>query len=449
MLNLGYNSVRQSVDSGRFQSLERVENRQHGSWLIRILIGGLILTFILLFLPWTQNIRATGNLTALKPGQRPQTVQSVIPGRIEKWWVNEGDYVSAGDTILQLTEIKPEYMDPELLERTQLRVGNKEQSVAAYDSKLTALSQQREAIIAMRSLKLKQADNKIIQAGLKLQSDSMDWMAATLAEEVAMKQYERAKALYEEGIKSLTETENKQRYWQQAVSAKIAAENRWISSKNERINAQMERLALESEFADKLAKIQSEIMSARSAQLETEGEMHRLRTTFRNVERRSQLYYVRAPQDGYIAKSSRTGIGETVSEGTPLMEIVPAGNQLAVEMYVHPMDLPLINPDQPVRLQFDGWPAIVFSGWPQNSYGTYGGRVVAMDRVISNNGRYRVLIAPDKTQHPWPEELRIGSGALCMALLNDVPIWYEIWRKLNGFPPDFYGQQEQKHGPKK
>jgi len=22
--------------------------------------------------------------------------------------------------------------------------------------------------------------------------------------------------------------------------------------------------------------------------------------------------------------------------------------------------------------------------------------------------------------------------------LNDVPVWYEIWRQINGFPPEYY-----------
>jgi len=25
-----------------------------------------------------------------------------------------------------------------------------------------------------------------------------------------------------------------------------------------------------------------------------------------------------------------------------------------------------------------------------------------------------------------------------MVLLKDVPIWYELWRQINGFPPDYY-----------
>ena len=57
----------------------------------------------------------------------------------------------------------------------------------------------------------------------------------------------------------------------------------------------------------------------------------------------------------------------------------------AVEMYVRPVDLPLINIGQKVRFMFDGFPAIVFSGWPDNSYGTFGGKVVAYESSISSN----------------------------------------------------------------
>jgi hypothetical protein len=64
--------------------------------------------------------------------------------------------------------------------------------------------------------------------------------------------------------------------------------------------------------------------------------------------------------------------------------------------------------------------------------------VVAIENFISPNGKYRILLAPDKDDHEWPTALRVGSGARTMALLNDVPIWLEMWRKLNGFPPDFY-----------
>lgn len=121
-----------------------------------------------------------------------------------------------------------------------------------------------------------------------------------------------------------------------------------------------------------------------------------------------------------------------------ILSIMPTNFKLAAEIYVDPINLPLIKVGEHVRLQFDGWPAIIFSGWPNASHGTYGGRIYAIDQYISENGKYRVLIEEDPFDAPWPEALRFGGGVSSMILLNDVPIWYELWRKVNGFPPNYY-----------
>ena len=121
-----------------------------------------------------------------------------------------------------------------------------------------------------------------------------------------------------------------------------------------------------------------------------------------------------------------------------MLMVMPAGMDLAVELYVRPMDMPLVNKGQKVRFIFDGWPSIVFSGWPNSSYGTFGGAVVAIDNFISPNGNYRILVAPMNDEQPWPRALRVGGGAVGFALMKNVPIWYELWRQVNGFPPDLY-----------
>lgn len=61
-----------------------------------------------------------------------------------------------------------------------------------------------------------------------------------------------------------------------------------------------------------------------------------------------------------------------------------------------------------------------------------------MDNFANANGQYRVLVIPDSTSYPWPDALRVGAGATSMVLLKDVPIYYELWRNINGFPPDYY-----------
>ena len=100
-----------------------------------------------------------------------------------------------------------------------------------------------------------------------------------------------------------------------------------------------------------------------------------------------------------------------------IVQIVPDQIQYAVEMYVEPMDLPLMSVGQKVRFVFDGFPAIVFSGWPQSSYGTFGGKVAMVETDVSKNGKFRVLVTEDSNDKPWPRQLRMGGGASGIALL--------------------------------
>ena len=121
-----------------------------------------------------------------------------------------------------------------------------------------------------------------------------------------------------------------------------------------------------------------------------------------------------------------------------IVEIVPGHVQYAVEIFVRPVDLPLLDKGQKVRFMFDGFPAIVFSGWPEGSYGTFGGLISAIESSVSDNGKFRVLVAEDPLDRKWPPELKMGTGASGFALLKDVPVWYELWRNINGFPPEYY-----------
>jgi len=91
-----------------------------------------------------------------------------------------------------------------------------------------------------------------------------------------------------------------------------------------------------------------------------------------------------------------------LKEGEMLVEIVPDNVQLAVELFIEPMDLPLVSKGQKIRFVFDGFPAIVFSGWPQSSYGTFGGKVAAIENSVSSNGKFRILVTEDTTEKNGP-----------------------------------------------
>lgn len=448
MLNITNNPLNEKIDLNRYKAGKRVLHSRHFKYFNRFLKYFAVFGFVALFLPWTQTISGTGSVTTLSPEQRPQTIQSVIPGKIEKWFVNEGDYVEKGDTILHISEVKNEYFDPNLIERTGDQVRSKSNSLNSYDQKLSALETQLQALREERELKLEQARNKLTQANLKTQSDSIDLEASKTNLSIAETQYNRTKLLQEEGLKAMTDVEEKRLKLQETQAKLISQENKLMASRNDILNAKIEINRTRAEYSDKISKIISDRSSAESGRFDAETEVSKLENAYTNYEMRQDLYYVRAPQNGYINKAIKAGIGETFKEGEQLVNIMPSDYDLAVETFVKPIDLPLLHKGEKVRVQFDGWPAIVFSGWPNVSYGTYGAKVVAIENFAGPDGKYRVLLAPDEEDHEWPDALRVGSGANTLALLEDVPIWYEIWRHLNGFPPNYYTPETEKSASK-
>ena len=436
MLNISPHNRNQIHTEGLVatEMLNKAPKRLLRNTIYALLIFGLII----LFLPWTQNIRSNGQVLTLRPEQRPQTINALIGGRIERWFVKEGDLVQKGDTIMFISEIKDGYFDPQLVGRSEQQLKSKEQSVVSYGDKVQSLDRRIDAMIQTGKLKVQQARIKAQQAQLKLKSDSIENQAATLNYQIAKDQFERFEKLYKEDLKSKTEVETRKVAMQRAQASMISAQQKFLQSRNDIIDAKVELNAVETKFQDDISKAESEKFTALSSMYEAEIDVSKMQSQVANYSIRNGMYYILAPQDGRIAKTLSSGIGETIKQGAAIATIMPTNYDLAVEMYVRPMDLPLLQVGQHVRIQFDGWPAIVFSGWPNTSYGTYGGTVFAIDQFANENGEFRVLVAPDPKENKWPEALRVGGGAYAMLLLNDVPIWYELWRNVNGFPPDYY-----------
>lgn len=436
MLAISENNV--SIDTSKYNSFKKVALSKAHIIFKRFLIFFLILILIILFLPWTQNIQGKGVITTLTPDQRPQTIHSTIAGRIEKWYVREGQLVKKGDTVVFLSEIKTEYFDPDLLTRTQQQVNAKSNSMQSYASKAQALDEQIVQFRQELRFKKEQLTNKIQQTKLKAEAERLDITAAKIALENEQKQLNRTEELSKQGLKSLTDLENKRAKFQESQAKLLSSENKYQQSLQEIDNLSLQLRGADSEYAGKIAKTESEKQSTLSDRFGAEADVSKLKNQYSNYELRSQFYVITAPVDGYITKTSKSGIGETVKESDIIASIVPAHLNLAVEMFIEPIDLPLVKMGTPVRFIFDGWPAFIFSGWPNATIGTYSGKVFAIDNIANDKGKYRILVQPDPAQPQWPEALRPGSGAKGIALLRDVPVWYELWRQLNGFPPEFY-----------
>ena len=432
------------VDSSiQFTSWSKIEPRSKNIRTARILlIAAAIITAILL-IPWTQNITSSGSVLSLNPDSRPQSIETIIGGRVEKWFVQEGDSVKKGDTILFLSEIKVDYFDPNRVQNTESQLQSKESALDGYLSKVASLDLQINALISGKDVKKDQAITKIEQSQFKIKTDSTDLLNAERNATINEEQFIRYEQLYKQDLISKTELESRRMSSQNASTKVQEQRNKLSISKNELLNAKRELRAIDAEYIDKISKAESEKYASMSALYTAEGELTKLQNLFNNYERRNGLYYILAPQSGFISKTTKSGIGETVKEGEEIARISPFQFSHAVEIFIRPVDLPLVHPGEHVRLIFDGFPAFVISGWQNISKGVYNGTILNVDPTIHESGKFRVLVTPAEGEQ-WPNGLRQGGGVQTIMLLNDVPVGYELWRNFNGFPPDFYSPENAK-----
>jgi len=441
-----YNSSLLSpTGKAHFKIEHLVYQHPYGKKIIRFLKLVAVLGLVFIFLPWTQTVDAEGKVSTVDPGNRPQAITSRIAGRIERWYITEGKHVRKNDTIAFISEIKDEYIDPQLISRSEQMIASKETALESYEQKINSVNQQIDALTQTLKLKLEQTRNKLEQMRFKLRADSADAATAVANYKVVVEQFERFESLSQKGIISKTDLENRKIKVQDAQAKSTAALNKVLSAKNDIVNAEIELNSVQQDYQEKLMKAESDKFSALSSLYENEGALTKMQNQLANYNMRKGFYYVLAPQDGFIAKTSVQGIGEIISEGSPLCQIVPDQLEEAAELYVRPLDLPLIMVGQKVQLQFDGWPAFVFSGWPGMSYGTYQAEVIAFDKVLSDNGKFRVLVRRSGTR--WPDPIQIGTGIKGTALLSNVPLIYELWRIINGFPPEFYATEKPVEKP--
>ncbi|MFN5890148.1 MAG: biotin/lipoyl-binding protein, partial [Bacteroidota bacterium] len=200
------------------------DNAYVGKGINRFLTGALILIIVFLFLPWVQNIETIGTVNTFLPEERPQEVQTFIAGRIAKWKVKEGDYVKKGDTIAVLDEINSEYLNPDLLNQTEIQIQAKEQSVLSYNSKIGAINKQITQLESNRDLSLQKARNKIEQEALKLKAEQAELVAAVKNAEIAKRQFERDSILGLDVLRSPVEIENRRVKWQEAIAQQLTLE---------------------------------------------------------------------------------------------------------------------------------------------------------------------------------------------------------------------------------
>jgi adhesin transport system membrane fusion protein len=371
------------------------------------------------FLPWQQFVSGTGKVIAFDPLERRINVEAPVSGNVRKLHVVEGQRVKKGEIIVEIQD-----NDPNLLAN---------------------LRSQHDSLIVRRAAAAQRVDDLELQIrqqeqakGQALDAAQQRVAAEKITAETALLNFNRVSELRKSGLVSERDYEVA-RQLQESSDANLKA-----------ADANLKRT--ENDFGATVAGIRAQKGTAQAEVATAERDIKTLEIQISQNQRQ----VVESPRDGIVLSVQATD-GTFLRPGSAICVIIPETESRFVEMWLDGNDMPLITPRQTapngrvvpgseVRLQFEGWPAIQFVGWPSVAVGTFGGEVVFIDPADDGKGRFRVVVAPkpdvitrDGEQHreDWPSNryLRQGVRANGWILLGVVPLWKEIWRQINGFPP--------------
>ncbi len=426
--------------SENLQSWEAVQIPERLKVSSRLAIK-LVLVFlaIIAFLPWTQTITVTGQLSAYIPYERPQDIETQITGRIKKWHVFEGIRVKQGDLILELDDYDPNFMSPELLSFLDQRRKALNQSRTAalaragqLDKRILEMQNLVKSAVPSAQARVIEAENKVREAYQKIES-------ATIAVSTAELNVNRHKQLAEQGLVS-------QRELELTIQAAIATKADLTGAQANLKGTEQAMKALSFGRDQVSAEVLQRLLDAEAAREAAIGDaakatdqLAEVSLRMSNAEQRRLASRILAPVDGTVVKMAHAGAGETVHPGDKLVRLSPTSTDKALEMVADGIDAPLLNVGRKVRILFYGIPAIPLPGWPELMAGTYGGVIKVIDQVDDGKGSFRFWVIPDPDDRVWPpqEHIRQGTKAMGWVILNRVPLWYELWRRFNLFPPDY------------
>lgn len=380
----------------------------------------------LAFVPWRQTVSGSGRIIGQDPLDRQFTIEAPIYGRVVEWFVAEGSHVEVGQAVARIADNDPNYMAAIVAQRdaTAHKLETAEKEVEIYGDVIDRFEE-------VRAMAVKSAASYIEVAGQKILAEEQEAAAARVARDTDRLQAERLARLLPQGLASRREHEVAEQKYRESAAKLQKAEAALAS-------ARIDKGAKEAYLAEVTAKTEADTRKAEGELQKALGKVDECRKELQDVEvkvRRQQTQQVVAPRSGTILRLLVNQGTEQVKDGDPIAVLVPDAASLAVELAVDGNDVPLIQPGDPVRLQFEGWPAVQFAGWPSVAVGTFGGRVGLVDSTDDGKGKFRIVALPVPGE-AWPSGryLRQGVRAKGWVLLREVRLGYEIWRRVNGFP---------------
>lgn len=400
-----------------------------------------ILCILLAFIPWQQNVRGLGRVVAFTPAERQQFISAQVEGRVTRWLVREGSKVKQGQVLAELLD-----NDPLLLQRLQSEQEAILAKQDATDRRVNTFQEQLKMAERAKPQALAAAQSRIDMAGERRKAAEQSVQAAKAARQTASLNLNRQQQLRGKGLASQRTLELSQLEMAQRATEVERNQATLQAALNEVEALRSDWQKLAADTSANIEKARADLNKAVEDQNGVRSDLLKMQTRLA----RQQTQTVIAPRDGIVLRLLANPGAEMVKPGQALAILIPDSPQRAVELWIDGNDLPLIISDSRVRLQFEGYPAIQFGGWPEFSVGSFGGKVALIDATDDGKGHFRLLVTPDIDDIAWPSVrfLRQGVRVNGWVLLGRVTLGYELWRVFNGFPPLVLPEPELSETPK-
>ncbi|WP_207562817.1 HlyD family secretion protein [Sulfurimonas aquatica] len=394
-------------------------------WLVSSIVFFIFVS--MLFLPWEQTIKGEGKLIATDPMQRDYNILATIDGFVDEVYVHENQFVKKGTPLFRLVDLDKEY-DEKL---KSIHLSSQEQYVD-FQKQVENIQEKGDNLENYLRVGLNVYTQKFQQIKNKIESLRLKKVSLEKNHEIEKLNVSRLETLYKEGIESKRNFDLAQN-----IYVKAEAELKKIDIDIEIENNNLDIIKQEKEKF--LKETQNKIKLLDNSSLNSKAK---LKSISQDIQRNSlnvQRYEsgtVVAQRDGFIVRVLQNEKNRLIKKGDPIIHFSPLISDKSILLKISDFNMPLLKEGLPARIMFYGWPALQISGWPKIRYGTFAGVVEKVEPISHEKGFYYARVVEDPKE-PWPkgDNLRVGTQSTIWVRLNTVPIWYQMWRLMNAFPP--------------
>jgi len=390
----------------------------------------------------------------VQPSQKVKVIQALETSKVKEILVVDGQYISAGENLIELDPTAPEsdrqqlqseiiinelrlyrfnYLKGVISEFNDNEIDGFEREIKLHYHKLGGGD---DALVELQIESFEDEYNRYISQDKRLiseleKSESVKILTLTRlmgAKELSLLAEDRFnldKKRFSLGSLSFSD-------WSQSKVEFTQAKSDYLSS----VDALSEAEAGYKIFESALSEYRNSSIANFIEQIEEiDKEVRSLKINLRKAIEREESRYIRSPVNGYVSQLKYHTVGGVVTPAEELMKVVPASAQLVVEASVLNKDIGFLTMGQAVKVKIDSF--------SYTKYGYIDGTIlkISADAIADKDKGYYypVVISLSKS------EMLIGSGQVPlisgMTVVSDIKVGHR--RVIDYFLTNFLEYQKE------